>query len=806
MEQNLGDSLNLDNAMANMDFDSSSVVIKEDELILEPDAHDDRMPMEFENTEEEQMLMDTGNEEIIVSDFGDQFTLQEYTEQDQHEDSEIPTTDSNQFSFLPQKLETLIDYQYQPDITENIQVVKTEVKPQQKYIAVKAAHPPLRNIAPKQVMIAPKPISMSKSSVVTKQFAIAPKPPAKSVIRPVQLVKSSVLKVSLANLVQNSTKPNTVIAQLGNKLVMLPAGGAQKIKLVPASTGSRVQYVRTNKDQIQILPKKVSEANTSKSLLTKVMVQGQSNTDISNQPAVLTKLIPVTSTAINQQTRYVMQQKTVPISLTPNKVVLTPTKQTNLKLAKKQQLVTVKSPTPKLLPSIQSGSAKKVVITTKPNQSMVLKTTTPTKALISKEGALSTSQTQRTQLHQINVPGKGIQYIRLVTNQLPAKPRPAVAGNTFVLTDNKGNLIQMTAEKMVSGQPPPLVVTGNIDSPTPKVTQKSPKKFVRIAPVTSKAQAVHQTRSSQSLLAPISPTPEPIVMEEISVDKSKDEEKNPSIYQVEKIIKEEKFQEDSVNEKNASRSLLLQNADTQNAKDVNDSRGQYEVQVEFDGQQSSQEEEKQNSRDCNETENNEEDEHPLIIIPSNYPKVNDKNLKEKTLVFMDNESEKSPVLDKSTSSMNSSMLNVEAEIVPYISSSSPPMMSDSDVVNSNDLAMRPRKACNCTKSQCLKLYCDCFANGEFCNNCNCHNCYNNLDNEEFRQKAIRACLDRNPNAFRPKIGKSKTGGPEPVRRHTKGCNCKRSGCLKNYCECFEAKIACTTTCKCVGCRNTKLNK
>lgn len=24
-----------------------------------------------------------------------------------------------------------------------------------------------------------------------------------------------------------------------------------------------------------------------------------------------------------------------------------------------------------------------------------------------------------------------------------------------------------------------------------------------------------------------------------------------------------------------------------------------------------------------------------------------------------------------------------------------------------------------------------------------------------------------------------------VRQHCKGCNCKRSGCLKNYCECYE---------------------
>ncbi|KFO36371.1 Protein lin-54 like protein [Fukomys damarensis] len=96
-------------------------------------------------------------------------------------------------------------------------------------------------------------------------------------------------------------------------------------------------------------------------------------------------------------------------------------------------------------------------------------------------------------------------------------------------------------------------------------------------------------------------------------------------------------------------------------------------------------------------------------------------------------------------------------------------------------------------------YCDCFANGEFCNNCNCTNCYNNLEHENERQKAIKACLDRNPEAFKPKIGKGKEG--ESDRRHSKGCNCKRSGCLKNYCECYEAKIMCSSICKCIGCKN-----
>ena len=94
--------------------------------------------------------------------------------------------------------------------------------------------------------------------------------------------------------------------------------------------------------------------------------------------------------------------------------------------------------------------------------------------------------------------------------------------------------------------------------------------------------------------------------------------------------------------------------------------------------------------------------------------------------------------------------------------------------------------CNCSKTSCNKYYCQCYNQGRYCYGCNCQNCNNKMPEyitcnkrpEEKKEK------ENNENIF---------------------CTCTKSGCNKNYCECYKNKIRCNSQCRCRNCENYENN-
>ncbi|BDA51406.1 probable protein tesmin/TSO1-like CXC 3 at N-terminal half [Coccomyxa sp. Obi] len=133
-----------------------------------------------------------------------------------------------------------------------------------------------------------------------------------------------------------------------------------------------------------------------------------------------------------------------------------------------------------------------------------------------------------------------------------------------------------------------------------------------------------------------------------------------------------------------------------------------------------------------------------------------------------------------------------------------PPTTPGDEAKTKSVVSEQPKRCNCKKSRCLKLYCDCFAAGQYCKHaCSCQSCLNNADNKDIVVSMRDQVRQRNPQAFQEKIEKQVNGPGSGVSGlHKRGCHCKKSHCKKKYCECFQAGVNCGVHCKCDECHNT----
>ncbi|RDX77046.1 Protein tesmin/TSO1-like CXC 2, partial [Mucuna pruriens] len=106
----------------------------------------------------------------------------------------------------------------------------------------------------------------------------------------------------------------------------------------------------------------------------------------------------------------------------------------------------------------------------------------------------------------------------------------------------------------------------------------------------------------------------------------------------------------------------------------------------------------------------------------------------------------------------------------------------------------------------------CFAAGVYCiEPCACRDCFNKPIHVDTVLQTRQQIESRNPLAFAPKVIRSSDSAPEigddpnktpASARHKRGCNCKKSSCLKKYCECYQGGVGCSIGCRCEGCKNT----
>ena len=102
------------------------------------------------------------------------------------------------------------------------------------------------------------------------------------------------------------------------------------------------------------------------------------------------------------------------------------------------------------------------------------------------------------------------------------------------------------------------------------------------------------------------------------------------------------------------------------------------------------------------------------------------------------------------------------------------------IQNNNLLSKKDKPCCSCTKTKCIKKYCECFSSSRYCNDCHCQDCMN-------------------------KSSYLNSNNSNDIKYNSDNeiiiCTCTKSGCNKKYCECYKAGRKCNDKCRCLNCMN-----